>query len=708
MKESDLDELLGSGSGKSFDFRGAYYAVKERLWLVILTVMLIGAVAAVYVARAPVMYAAQAVLMVEPEESKIVKIEDVTKEDLSSAELLNTLVQSIESRVVLLRVVEQLGLNKDAKFLQGTELRSTSPDVAVGMLNDALEVTLRKGTRFVDVRTEHRDPEVARRLADGVVKEFLRYRFEQRSKNTGLASEFLMSEAERLKDQLQKAEQALHRYKVEHNAVSLEENQNGVVQVLQSLNEKLTQARSERMRLESDVARAKELAGNPGELLLLPSVAAHPSVGSINASIAEKEAEIAVLSQRYKPKHPKYIAAQAQLASLRDQRDQVVTSAAELLSASFRSAQETEAEFARALQEQERRALELNEKAIQYNVLNREVESIRTMYEAVLARLKETDVTKELDQTPVRVVENAYAFGPVGPDKKKILIGGILGGLVVGVGLAFGISLLDSSLKTVDETEQVLGLPVLAAVPRVKEKNDGRGVVLPVLNDAKGPAAEAFRSLRSSLALLGREENRRTFLFTSAVPSEGKSFTCSNYAIATAQLGLSTLLIDADLRRPSISQIFFGEARKPGLSDCLAGQANLESAVCATDIENLKVLTAGNTAPNPAELLSSEDFPALLKEALAHYDRVILDTAPVNAVSDTLMLAPYVQTVCLVVQSASTARAAVERACKALISIKCKPAGVVLNRLPERHGAGYYYYSAGEYGSVGVYERKFS
>ncbi len=711
MKGSDLDELLGSGAGKPTDFRAIYYAIRERLWIVVLVMLLIATAAAVYVSKAPLIYAAQAVLMVEQDQAKVVKIDAVTNENLSSVELLNTMLQSIQSRVVLQRVVDHLKLHEDAAFLKGTKLSSTSLEGALGMVKQALRVTLRKGTRLVDVVVEHQDPEVARKVSDGVVAEFLRYRFEQKAANTTIANKFLFDESQRLKEQLQKSEEALQRYKVENNAASLEESQNTVTRALQATSERLNEARAERMRLEGDVARVKEFVGKPKELLLLPSVASHPSVAAINASIAEKEAEIGGITQRYKAKHPKYIAAYAQLASLREQRDQVVVNASNLLGASFRSAQEIEKEFIRALQEQEKRTLELNQKAIPYNALTRELESTRTMYDSVLTRLKETDVTKELDQTPVRVIESAIAFGPVRPDKKKILISGLLGGLAAGMGLAFGVSLLDTSLKTVDETEQALGLPVLAAVPRIKNagKGDDSGVALAALTDPKGTVAEAFRSLRSSLALLGRQENRKTFLFTSAIPSEGKSFTCSNYAIVSAQLGLSTLLIDADLRRPRLSKIFFGETRRPGLAECLAGQTRLQDAVCSTELENLKVLTAGSTAPNPAELLGTDDFAALLKEALLRYDRIIIDTAPVHAVSDALMLAPHVQTVCLVVRAASTPKAATQRASKALIDIGCKPAGVILNRLPQGHGAGYYYYySAGEYGSAGVYGAKAS
>lgn len=227
---------------------------------------------------------------------------------------------------------------------------------------------------------------------------------------------------------------------------------------------------------------------------------------------------------------------------------------------------------------------------------------------------------------------------------------------------------------------------------------------LPVISDAKGALAESFRSLRSSLSLLGREELRRTFLFTSALPSEGKTFTCSNYAITCAQLGVTTLLIDADLRKPAISRLFFNESKKPGLSDCLAGHATLDEAICTSEIEKLSILPAGSLAPNPAELLASSEFSHLLEQALQKYDRIVIDTAPINAVSDTLILTPHVQSICLVVRAAYTPRAAVQRALKMLADIKCRPVGTILNRLPHGHGAGYYYYYyTGEYGSKGVY-----
>ena len=249
----------------------------------------------------------------------------------------------------------------------------------------------------------------------------------------------------------------------------------------------------------------------------------------------------------------------------------------------------------------------------------------------------------------------------------------------------------------------------------------------------EGPVAEAFRNLRASLALLGPETERKVFLFTSAVPNEGKSFSSANYALALAQQGYRVLLIDGDLRRPSLHKIFrptskqsVAEDDSKGVVDCLVGAADIMSVVrtaSAGQFEiaagekftatggQLSVLTGGRRAPNPAELLSGSAFIRLLSEATRLFDRVVIDSAPVLAVSDTLLMTPYVQTVCVVVYSGKTPRNAVQRALGMLTGAGGRPAGIVLNRLPKRRGRGYYYYYAspgygkgeGAYGSYGSY-----
>ena len=303
--------------------------------------------------------------------------------------------------------------------------------------------------------------------------------------------------------------------------------------------------------------------------------------------------------------------------------------------------------------------------------------------------------------------------------------------------IVFGADALDRSIKTVDQAETTLGLPVLAAIPEAKAGKPETNMTAAkqtswrlrpyrlVAEIPEAPVAEAFRNLRAALSLLGPEAERRVSLFTSAVPDEGKSFTCTNYALALAQQGYRVLLVDGDLRRPSLHKIFQLSATKrispdlspgvPGIVDCLVDETNLESAARPIPPEQIDipsdnialtgktltatggqlfVLVSGRRAPNPAELLSGPSFGRLMAEAAKSFDRVVIDSAPVLAVSDTLLMTRHVQTVCIVLRAGKTPRPAVQRAISLLASSGIRPAGVVLNRLPYSRGVGHYYYYA--------------
>jgi capsular exopolysaccharide synthesis family protein len=327
---------------------------------------------------------------------------------------------------------------------------------------------------------------------------------------------------------------------------------------------------------------------------------------------------------------------------------------------------------------------------------------------------------------------------------------GLLAGLAIGLAFIFGADALDRSIKTVDQAEDTTGLPVFAAVPdttdegpvsRLKRRSKALGGsnYRVVVETPQSPAAEAFRNLRAALSLLGPEAARKVSLFTSAVPSEGKSFTSANYALALAQQGYRVLLIDGDLRRPNMHKIFrFPNARDnsnedsaPGVTDCLVGETDLASAarqipageiqLVDEDIEltgkiltatggQLYVLAGGRRAPNPAELLAGPFFGQLVAEASKLFDRVVIDSAPILAVSDTLLMTPYAQTVCIVVRAAKTPRPAVRRAIILLAKSGIRPAGLVLNRLRRSRGVGYYYYYASHgYGDgEGAYSRSYT
>jgi polysaccharide biosynthesis transport protein len=347
--------------------------------------------------------------------------------------------------------------------------------------------------------------------------------------------------------------------------------------------------------------------------------------------------------------------------------------------------------------------LELNKIAIPYNALVREVETDRALYESVLTRMKVTNVAKGIWENNIRVIETPFvAAMPVKPSKLKILALALVGGFVLGCGLVFGRDMADSSIRSVDQVEKISGLSVLTSVPESKRKDLDKESVL--TSDPASYEAEAFRSLRTALSFLGPEKDRKTVLFTSANPAEGKSYCSFNYAVALAHTGLRTLLIDADMRRPNLSKVVLADAKARGLTDCLTGRAIIVDCCKPTGIENLFILPAGERVSKPAELLASCDFAGLLKEAVLHFDRIVLDSAPVNAVSDTQLIAKDIQSICFVVRAVKTPGRAIVRACSLLAQTGSNPDGIVFNRIPRRSRDRYYFSEyAGEYANAGAH-----
>ena len=346
------------------------------------------------------------------------------------------------------------------------------------------------------------------------------------------------------------------------------------------------------------------------------------------------------------------------------------------------------------------------------NVLSSEGDTQSALFDNVLKQMREADVSKEVAPIVVDIVQPPRlpdADKPDYPRKGLVLALAGLAGLVIGFGTLFVLDGLDSSLKTVDEANQFLGLPILGMMPQVKGLVPKKGIQkvvsrkkkpdnlnsmlfsdkIVVLNDPDGASAENFRSLRASIALLGKEKDHRVILFTSAMTNEGKTFVTCNYAVSLAQQGLRTLLIEADLRCPSVHAQFNIAEKKMGLIEHVSLGVPLNEVIQSNVIENLDILLPGVKCPNPAEFLSGDGLKDLLAECMLKYDRIVLDSAPINVVSDTLLIVPYVQSVCMVVRLRQTPRGAVQRALNLLELTRVKPVGVVLNCVPMDWKSGY-------------------
>jgi capsular exopolysaccharide synthesis family protein len=562
-------------------------------------------------------------------------------------------------------------------------------------MQGAVSASVRLKTRLIDISVTDTNPERAKLIADALVKEFMREVLEQRMALARVANDFLRDEANKLKTKLEASEQNLQRYKEEQKAVSLENDQNIIVEKLKALNSQVTEAKGQRIRLESDMELLRTTpADDVDRMLQIGSVSAIPQVQAIRAQIVTAEADLAAVQKRYGALHPKNIQASTQIKQLKESLKDTLRNAGKILSTQFQGALETEKKLNTALAEQEQAALELNKIAIPYNVLLQEVESDRAMYDAVNNRLRETTVSMGIEKSPFRVIEEPMAAVPLPRSLAKILAVGLFVGLALAAGTVFGLDLMDSSLRYVDQAESFLKLPVLAVVSEVEGKQGDR-IPNVFANGAQNQQAEAFRSARTALSLLGDDAHRRVFLLTSAVPGEGKTFCALNLALAFALEGQKTALVDADLRMPAVHQIFSDPEvarRHLGLADYLAGNAEIDKILMAAPQENLTAICAGNKAPNPGELLGADAFATLIRTLVERFDRVIIDSAPVNAVSDTLRITPLANYVCLVVRAAKTPKKAIARARKLIENAKGKFAGFILNRVRLGRDSAYYFY----------------
>jgi capsular exopolysaccharide synthesis family protein len=771
-------------SGRTIDFRHLWHTLSERAWILAVCVVAGLALALAYLARTPPLYQGHIVLEVEFAEPTVVANDDTASRMrsmfLASQEALRTIEQNLANRSLLARVIRAEGLADDegrallgggkapsrpARAVAASSTKQTGSSVLEkettftpteealgGALFTMVKPVIRRGTRLIDLYVTNRDPVMASRLAEAVGREYIRNTIERRASFTQDTLRFLLEEEERLKGNLQRSEAAVAEYKEQTpDALQLGGGaaatgtqpgagaggtRGGLVEdKLQELSAKLMGAKTDRLRLEGELRQVEEVGDDVNALLAIPSIENAPVVADRRRDLSQMESNLATLAQRYKEKHPKMMAARAGLTEAQDTLRRAVLEQPSVLRNTVEQSRSAEKNLEAAAHEQEKAALALNKAAIRYQELARQAETDRALYESVLRQIKEADLSKGLKTTAVSIVEHSLAsHTPVSPNTKKSVALGLLGGLAAGLGIIFGLNALDRSIKTVDQAENALSLPVLAAVPEMKRNEafmrpsdeahpPGSAGYRLMAEAPEGPAAEAFRNLRAALSLLGPEAERKVSLFTSAMPAEGKSFTSANYALALAQQGYRVLLIDGDLRRPSLQKIFIratpggngaAEPEVAGVVDYLIGEITLANAVhpvAAPDVDvlgrpsaseslltstggGLYVLTGGRRAPNPAELLSGNSFHQLVDEAAQSFDRVVIDSAPVLAVSDTLLMAPHVHNVCMVVRAAKTARNAVQRALALLSGSGKRPAGIILNRLPRRSGTGYYYYYA--------------
>ena len=687
-------------SSPDWDFGTIFQILRRRAWVAALWIIIMVAVGILYLLVTPKVYEGKTVVQVEQDERPVDATADVAPEALVTPEILKTFEQTLDSGALLLRVFKTNKLDQDPRYLAeqsslsgsvmkwlahtlfGATDAPPSDAAVIREMDHRTMVKLRRGTRLIDVGVRAQDPALALQLSRSLVNEYIRLNLDQKIEAAKPGYEYWLKEVERLKEKLQTSEQSLQTYKEEQRAVSLEETQNIVVETLKSLNASLSDARAARIKLESDVAQFDASGGRPHALLSLPGVAASPDVQALKQRIAELEGVLSSLGQRYTPQSPRYLQAESELHKLKLSLENGIQDAAGIIKATYVSARGTEDKLLAELQAQEKHALDLNRIAIQYNVLSREVSSNEALYGAILKQLKETQIIQGVDTGGVRVVEPAtLPDKPAWPKKSIVLAVAMFLGGMIGVVAAVAPILYKAPLMGVADAERQVGIPVLGAIPKGRGRRETHHVFL--LDNPRSPTSEAVRSLRAMLLVNARNGKEKIILFTSAMAGEGKTFCAINSAAALAIDGRRTLLIDADLRSPAIGYQLLGKQPSRGLTDILSGQAEFESVVAQSKVENLFILAAGSPTDKPSEILGSKKMAELLEDAVRSFDHVVLDCAPILEASDALRIVKHAQLVCLVARFGDTPSRAVARALQLLTSPEgSPPAGLVLNEAP--------------------------
>ncbi len=594
----------------------------------------------------------------------------------------------------------------------------------VNILKGKLKVETPPNSDVIRVSFEHTDPELAAAVVNTTAKMFIERSFERKTSRYEGTSNWLDRSTRELKSKVAQAEQALADYTKRNGIFASEGKENLSIDKLTTLHSQATKAEMDRMLKETLFDEVKR-----GRVSQLPEAFSDPKTTLLQNELGKLQVDYAEMSVKYGPENPRVAEVQQRIKALREQLAENRGTLEERLKADYERASRDERSVKQALERAKGEAVQQNQNATQYSIYQADLDTARALYTDFLQKTKQADLQLAEQHNNLRVIEPAEVPGsPVGPMRFRTILIGFLVSLIGGVGLAFFLEYLDNTVKSVEDVVRVAQLPTLAVIPAINAvtaralsakrrengKSIGNGLSLAV-SSAKGPpgpggltklvtldqlssVVEAYRMLRTSVLLSAAGAPPRTILFTSGQPGEGKTTTAINTAISLAQLGSSVLLIDADLRRPTVHRVFKMN-QSYGLSTFLSRQVDIDPLLHKLWVPNLSVLPCGPIPPNPAELISSKRMEVLLRTLSERYDHILIDSPPLINVTDPVILSTMVDGVILVVQAGRSTRDVVRRARQELTSVGAKVFGVVLNNLDiKREGYDSYLSTYGNYG----------
>ncbi len=667
---------------------------------------------------------------------------------------MKTKIRQLQSRPLLGDVVVNLKLDRNPRFLEVTSKKSiweavksiagrlrpqeraipapTVAETSVVATNDDQARSREESTRlapYVDVLAanltaeplpdtrmlvisfQHTDPVLAADIVDNVAQVFIQRSFEGKTEKFTKTSEWLDRTTRELQSKVEQAEKDLADYSGSHNIYSSDGKENLAIDKLTKLHGESIRVQTERMMKQSLYEEVKA-----GRVSQLPESFADPRMGELQKKLGELEATYSQLNVTYGPKHPRVMETSEQIATIKRQLEDSRKSLEDKLKADYERAIRDEGSLGGAFSIAKSEAAQQNQAAIQFNILKKNVDIANSLYTEFLQKTNQAKIQEHEQHSDTKMIDPPQVpVSPIAPNRPRTILIGFAVSLLAGVGLALFLEYLDNTVKTVEDVSRYAQLPALSVIPAIKGRraralsagsngkkktssgltlNKGKGLnldQLPLL-DARSSVAEAYRVLRTSVLLSSADKPPKTILVTSGQPGEGKTTTVINTAISLAQLGASVLIIDCDLRKPSVHKIL-GVDHVVGLSTYLARRAEIDDVIQKLPIPNLAVLASGRIPPNPAELISSSRMKEMLGLLSERYDHILIDSPPLLKVTDPVILSTLVDGVMLVVHGGKSTREVVRRTRQELSSAGAKIFGVVLNNV-DMHRDGYdsYYY----------------
>ncbi|MGI9534649.1 MAG: GumC family protein, partial [Thermodesulfobacteriota bacterium] len=550
-------------------------------------------------------------------------------------------------------------------------------------------------SRLVIISFESKDKTLAALAVNTLADEYIEWNLENKLDVTKSAGASLRTQLEELKKKLEKTQNELSDYAKKWDIVSLDKSLNLTYKQLGELNDAFAKAQTARLSKQALYEEIKT-----GNEEFLPEVIDDPSLRELKLQYIQVRSQYDTLDATFGPNYPEMKQVGAQLARIKSEIDNQHRDIKRSIEKGYKSAKKKEEILWARAKEQKERAAQLNEVAIQYNALKQEVDTNKTIYQNLLQRLKETEVTSGIRATNVKVID--YAFPPLGHFKPNIIFNMLIAawmGLLGGVLLAFVFEHFDKTIRDEEEIKKRFPLPFMGKIPNA-EKYELEGLEKVAFTKPLSKISEAFRVLKTSILYSSPDHKPpKALLVTSTQPKEGKTTISTNLALSLVQSGLKVVLIDADLRNPSLHNLFLENGNKSygndfGLSTYLDGKTDYKSIINSTNYGGLDLIPAGKVLPNPADLIDSKRMKDLIRQLVKDYDNVILDGIPIMELADTRLLSRQVDSVLLVASVGIAQRHELKNSIEELVKIGARIIGVVVNRLemPKKAGEEYYYF----------------